>query len=153
MYQLCIIFTGLIITTIEYAAVSVFMHPIDVGGGHHFGERTGWTVREWNVWFWTAKCILGKQSYLLFTDCYNEVKLPQNFKWKCEFAFSWQRKQAQFYENIVKVIRPKPDYFAVGYYGLGFPSFLRVSTGMSVHSPQHSSVGNAHVKKDDQYVH
>uniref|UniRef100_A0A6Q2YQT0 Dedicator of cytokinesis 1 n=1 Tax=Esox lucius TaxID=8010 RepID=A0A6Q2YQT0_ESOLU len=36
-----------------------------------------------------------------------------------------QRKQAQFYENIVKVIRPKPDYFAVGYYGLGFPSFLR----------------------------
>uniref|UniRef100_A0AAR2J1Z3 Dedicator of cytokinesis 1 n=1 Tax=Pygocentrus nattereri TaxID=42514 RepID=A0AAR2J1Z3_PYGNA len=38
---------------------------------------------------------------------------------------STARKQAQFYENIVKVIRPKPDYFAVGYYGLGFPSFLR----------------------------
>uniref|UniRef100_A0A8K9XJL9 Dedicator of cytokinesis 1 n=1 Tax=Oncorhynchus mykiss TaxID=8022 RepID=A0A8K9XJL9_ONCMY len=36
-----------------------------------------------------------------------------------------KRKQAQFYENIVKVIRPKPDYFAVGYYGVGFPSFLR----------------------------
>ncbi|XP_036078774.1 dedicator of cytokinesis protein 1 isoform X3 [Rousettus aegyptiacus] len=35
------------------------------------------------------------------------------------------RKQAQFYENIVKVIRPKPDYFAVGYYGQGFPTFLR----------------------------
>uniref|UniRef100_A0A673CS66 Dedicator of cytokinesis 1 n=1 Tax=Sphaeramia orbicularis TaxID=375764 RepID=A0A673CS66_9TELE len=35
------------------------------------------------------------------------------------------RKQAQFYENIVKLIRPKPDYFAVGYYGMGFPSFLR----------------------------
>ncbi|XP_030629626.1 dedicator of cytokinesis protein 1 [Chanos chanos] len=35
------------------------------------------------------------------------------------------RKQAQFYENIVKVIRPKSDYFAVGYYGMGFPSFLR----------------------------
>lgn len=38
-----------------------------------------------------------------------------------------QRKQAQFYENIVKVIRPKPDYFAVGYYGQGFPTFIRVS--------------------------
>ena len=25
----------------------------------------------------------------------------------------------------MKVIRPKPDYFAVGYYGQGFPSFLR----------------------------
>ncbi|KAG8517471.1 Dedicator of cytokinesis protein 1 [Galemys pyrenaicus] len=39
---------------------------------------------------------------------------------------SLQKKQAQFYENIVKVIRPKPDYFAVGYYGQGFPTFLRV---------------------------
>uniref|UniRef100_A0A452TV18 Dedicator of cytokinesis 1 n=1 Tax=Ursus maritimus TaxID=29073 RepID=A0A452TV18_URSMA len=37
------------------------------------------------------------------------------------------KKQAQFYENIVKVIRPKPDYFAVGYYGQGFPTFLRVN--------------------------
>lgn len=46
----------------------------------------------------------------------------------CCCLSSSQRKQAQFYENIVKVIRPKPDYFAVGYYGLGFPSFLRVST-------------------------
>ncbi|XP_029465888.1 dedicator of cytokinesis protein 1 isoform X4 [Rhinatrema bivittatum] len=35
------------------------------------------------------------------------------------------KKQAQFFENIVKVIRPKPDYFAVGYYGQGFPTFLR----------------------------
>lgn len=41
--------------------------------------------------------------------------------------FILQRKQAQFYENIVKVIRPKPDYFAVGYYGQGFPTFIRVS--------------------------
>uniref|UniRef100_A0A8C7L2L7 Dedicator of cytokinesis 1 n=1 Tax=Oncorhynchus kisutch TaxID=8019 RepID=A0A8C7L2L7_ONCKI len=39
--------------------------------------------------------------------------------------FDFEQKQAQFYENIVKVIRPKPDYFAVGYYGVGFPSFLR----------------------------
>ncbi|XP_053307197.1 dedicator of cytokinesis protein 1 isoform X1 [Spea bombifrons] len=35
------------------------------------------------------------------------------------------KKQAQFFENIVKVIRPKPDYFAVGYFGQGFPTFLR----------------------------
>lgn len=67
--------------------------------------------------------------------------------------FSSQRKQAQFYENIVKVIRPKPDYFAVGYYGCGFPSFLRVSTGSCVRSPQYSSVGKARVKTDDQYVY
>lgn len=46
--------------------------------------------------------------------------------WWCDCICLSQRKQAQFYESIVKVIRPKPDYFAVGYYGLGFPSFLRV---------------------------
>ncbi|ELR44676.1 hypothetical protein M91_20028, partial [Bos mutus] len=34
-------------------------------------------------------------------------------------------QQAKFYENIMKILRPKPDYFAVGYYGQGFPSFLR----------------------------
>lgn len=54
---------------------------------------------------------------------------PQCFHGSESFhRVSRQRKQAQFYENIVKVIRPKPDYFAVGYYGMGFPSFLRVST-------------------------
>uniref|UniRef100_A0A8C5H613 Dedicator of cytokinesis 5 n=1 Tax=Gouania willdenowi TaxID=441366 RepID=A0A8C5H613_GOUWI len=36
-----------------------------------------------------------------------------------------QIKQAQFYENIMHAMRPQPEYFAVGYYGLGFPSFLR----------------------------
>lgn len=54
------------------------------------------------------------------------------------FHFSFQKKQAQFYENIVKVIRPKPDYFAVGYYGQGFPSFLRVSLSLLVLSEHHS---------------
>ncbi|KAI4899910.1 hypothetical protein NFI96_019488, partial [Prochilodus magdalenae] len=35
------------------------------------------------------------------------------------------KHQAKFYENIMKILRPKPDYFAVGYYGCGFPQFLR----------------------------
>lgn len=70
-------------------------------------------------------------------------------RWKSvNVCVSPQRKQAQFYENIVKVIRPKPDYFAVGYYGMGFPSFLRVSTRISVRS-----VGKPHVKTHDQYVY
>ncbi|XP_072404842.1 dedicator of cytokinesis protein 5-like [Chiloscyllium punctatum] len=34
-------------------------------------------------------------------------------------------QQATFYENIMKAMRPLPEYFAVGYYGQGFPSFLR----------------------------
>ncbi|XP_069755178.1 dedicator of cytokinesis protein 2-like [Narcine bancroftii] len=35
------------------------------------------------------------------------------------------RQQATFYENIMKILRPTPDYFAVGFYGRGFPLFLR----------------------------
>uniref|UniRef100_K7FID4 Dedicator of cytokinesis 5 n=1 Tax=Pelodiscus sinensis TaxID=13735 RepID=K7FID4_PELSI len=35
------------------------------------------------------------------------------------------KKRATFYENIMKAMRPQPEYFAVGYYGMGFPSFLR----------------------------
>lgn len=35
------------------------------------------------------------------------------------------KKRALFYENIIKAMRPQPEYFAVGYYGQGFPSFLR----------------------------
>ncbi|XP_041065721.1 dedicator of cytokinesis protein 5 isoform X3 [Carcharodon carcharias] len=35
------------------------------------------------------------------------------------------KQQAKFYEKIMKAMRPLPEYFAVGYYGQGFPSFLR----------------------------
>lgn len=41
--------------------------------------------------------------------------------------FCTQKQQAQYYENIMHAMRPQPEYFAVGYYGQGFPSFLRVS--------------------------
>ncbi|XP_043541484.1 dedicator of cytokinesis protein 5-like, partial [Chiloscyllium plagiosum] len=34
-------------------------------------------------------------------------------------------QQATFYKNIMKAMRPLPEYFAVGYYGQGFPAFLR----------------------------
>nr|XP_020668233.1 dedicator of cytokinesis protein 5 [Pogona vitticeps] len=35
------------------------------------------------------------------------------------------KTRATFYENIMKAMRPQPEYFAVGYFGHGFPSFLR----------------------------
>ncbi|XP_067884811.1 dedicator of cytokinesis protein 2-like isoform X2 [Heterodontus francisci] len=35
------------------------------------------------------------------------------------------QRQAKFYEKIMKVLRPKPDYFAIGYYGQSFPTFMR----------------------------
>ncbi|KAH9503217.1 Dedicator of cytokinesis protein 1 [Bulinus truncatus] len=35
------------------------------------------------------------------------------------------KRQAELYDCIMKQIRPEPEYFRVGYYGLGFPSFLQ----------------------------
>nr|CAB3239393.1 dedicator of cytokinesis protein 1 [Phallusia mammillata] len=34
-------------------------------------------------------------------------------------------RQAELYKNITTAMRPEPEYFFVGYYGLGFPTFLR----------------------------
>ncbi|XP_064631450.1 dedicator of cytokinesis protein 1-like isoform X3 [Lineus longissimus] len=33
--------------------------------------------------------------------------------------------QSQFYRNIMQLPRPEPEYFRVGFYGKGFPSFLQ----------------------------
>lgn len=35
------------------------------------------------------------------------------------------QRMSNFYDNIMKQLRPKPAYFRVGYYGKGFPSFLQ----------------------------
>ncbi|XP_062330716.1 dedicator of cytokinesis protein 1 isoform X2 [Osmerus eperlanus] len=64
---------------------------------------------------WEEAIILGKEL----------AEQYENQMFDFEQLSASLRKQAQFYENIVKLIRPKPDYFTVGYYGLGFPSFLR----------------------------
>ncbi|XP_013793448.2 dedicator of cytokinesis protein 1-like, partial [Limulus polyphemus] len=33
--------------------------------------------------------------------------------------------QATFFDNILNQLRPEPEYFRVGFYGMGFPLFLR----------------------------
>ncbi|XP_070212219.1 dedicator of cytokinesis protein 1-like isoform X7 [Littorina saxatilis] len=35
------------------------------------------------------------------------------------------KRQAELYDCILKQMRPEPEYFRVGYFGLGFPSFLQ----------------------------
>lgn len=35
-------------------------------------------------------------------------------------------QEAKFFQNILTQLRPEPEYFRVGYYGTGFPSFVRV---------------------------
>lgn len=55
-----------------------------------------------------------------------------------------QQREAKFYEKILKVLRPSPDYFAVGYYGQGFPTFLRVSRTRSSSTPATSAPKETH---------
>ncbi len=44
------------------------------------------------------------------------------------FIFSSQQKEAEFFSKIIDIqqLRVAPEYFMVGYYGKGFPLFLRV---------------------------
>lgn len=35
------------------------------------------------------------------------------------------KRMSHFYDNIMKQLRPEPEYFRVAYYGKGFPSFLQ----------------------------
>ena len=37
-----------------------------------------------------------------------------------------QQKEAEFFQKIFRELRVEPEYFMVGYYGKGFPLFLRV---------------------------
>ena len=52
------------------------------------------------------------------------------------FFLYLQEKQAGFYDNIIKVIRGEPEYFKAAFYGLGFPTFLRVSMKKKMTRPQ-----------------
>uniref|UniRef100_A0A8C1NRF2 Dedicator of cytokinesis 5 n=1 Tax=Cyprinus carpio TaxID=7962 RepID=A0A8C1NRF2_CYPCA len=53
------------------------------------------------------------------------VKLHENQMFDFIELSQLLKQQAQYYENIMHAMRPQPEYFAVGYYGQGFPSFLR----------------------------
>uniref|UniRef100_A0A9J7XI20 Dedicator of cytokinesis 5 n=1 Tax=Cyprinus carpio carpio TaxID=630221 RepID=A0A9J7XI20_CYPCA len=69
----------------------------------------GWTQQELKErLFQEIMCNLDKGKSIVNTSC-----------------FCTQKQQAQYYENIMHAMRPQPEYFAVGYYGQGFPSFLR----------------------------
>uniref|UniRef100_A0A673Z6M6 Dedicator of cytokinesis 5 n=1 Tax=Salmo trutta TaxID=8032 RepID=A0A673Z6M6_SALTR len=54
-----------------------------------------------------------------------DLQIKFNILAPLHFAMEQNKQQAQFYENIMHAMRPQPEYFAVGYYGLGFPTFLR----------------------------
>uniref|UniRef100_A0A8C5CJL0 Dedicator of cytokinesis 2 n=1 Tax=Gadus morhua TaxID=8049 RepID=A0A8C5CJL0_GADMO len=67
----------------------------------------------------------GKMWEEAITLCKELSEQYENEIFDYELLSKRLEKQAKFYENIMKILRPKPDYFAVGYYGQGFPLFLR----------------------------
>ncbi|KAM8848515.1 dedicator of cytokinesis 2 [Synchiropus picturatus] len=67
----------------------------------------------------------GKMWEEAITLCKELAEQYENEIFDYELLSKRLKKQAGFYENIMKILRPKPDYFAVGYYGQGYPPFLR----------------------------
>ncbi|KAM9795094.1 dedicator of cytokinesis 2 [Neosynchiropus ocellatus] len=67
----------------------------------------------------------GKMWEEAITLCKELAEQYENEIFDYELLSKRLEKQAGFYENIMKILRPKPDYFAVGYYGQGYPPFLR----------------------------
>uniref|UniRef100_A0A663ELD4 Dedicator of cytokinesis 5 n=1 Tax=Aquila chrysaetos chrysaetos TaxID=223781 RepID=A0A663ELD4_AQUCH len=74
--------------------------------------------------------LLQRDSYYVYSQQELKEKLYQEIisffdRGKVSVCSVLTKKRATFYENIMKAMRPQPEYFAVGYYGQGFPSFLR----------------------------
>ncbi|XP_068180969.1 dedicator of cytokinesis protein 2 [Antennarius striatus] len=67
----------------------------------------------------------GKMWEEAITLCKELAEQYENEIFDYELLSKRLEKQAKFYENIMKILRPKPDYFAVGYYGQSYPPFLR----------------------------
>uniref|UniRef100_A0A3Q3M374 Dedicator of cytokinesis 2 n=1 Tax=Labrus bergylta TaxID=56723 RepID=A0A3Q3M374_9LABR len=67
----------------------------------------------------------GKMWEEAITLCKELAEQYENEIFDYELLSKRLEKQAKFYENIMKILRPKPDYFAVGYYGQGYPPFLK----------------------------
>ncbi|XP_035017621.1 dedicator of cytokinesis protein 2 isoform X2 [Hippoglossus stenolepis] len=67
----------------------------------------------------------GKMWEEAITLCKELAEQYENEIFDYELLSKRLEKQAKFYENIMKILRPNQDYFAVGYYGQGYPPFLR----------------------------
>ncbi|XP_032411020.1 LOW QUALITY PROTEIN: dedicator of cytokinesis 2 [Xiphophorus hellerii] len=67
----------------------------------------------------------GKMWEEAITLCKELAEQYENEIFDYELLSKRLEKQAKFYENIMKILRPKPDYFAVGFYGQGYPPFIR----------------------------
>lgn len=101
---------------------------------------------------WSNNTIVSDPHYPNFTECQVKEKLyiliiSHYDKGKCwekgipllkELADLYEKQifnyralsdilknQAKFYDNILQQLRPEPEFFRVGYYGLSFPLFVR----------------------------
>lgn len=96
-------------------------------GDHVHPEQLEWQRKEWLYqkiinYFDRGKCwekgmpLCKELAELYETKLYDYNKLSSILK-----------MQAKFLDNILTQLRPEPEYFRVGFYGLSFPLFVRVS--------------------------
>ncbi|XP_057212417.1 dedicator of cytokinesis protein 5 [Triplophysa rosa] len=88
----------------------------------------GWTQQELKErLFQEIMCYLdkGKMWEKAIEMAKQLAKLHENQMFDFLELSQLLKQQAQYYENIMHAMRPQPEYFAVGYYGQSFPSFLR----------------------------
>ncbi|XP_052772351.1 dedicator of cytokinesis protein 1-like isoform X4 [Mya arenaria] len=67
----------------------------------------------------------GKMWEMGIELCQEIARIYENDLFDYEKLSFILRKQASLFENIMREMRPDPEYFRVGYYGMGFPSFLQ----------------------------
>lgn len=67
----------------------------------------------------------GKMWECALQVCQELAKQYEEETFDYEALSELHRKMASFYDNILKQIRPEPEYFRVAYYGRGFPVFLQ----------------------------
>lgn len=67
----------------------------------------------------------GKMWECAITKCQELAEQFQQETYDYERLSELHKNMAVFYEDIIKKERAEPEYFRVGYYGLGFPQFLQ----------------------------
>ncbi|GLG95600.1 uncharacterized protein GBIM_02534 [Gryllus bimaculatus] len=67
----------------------------------------------------------GKMWECALTVCKELVKQYEEETFDYQQLGNLHRRMSEFYDKIMKQIRPEPEYFRVAYYGRGFPAFLQ----------------------------
>ncbi|XP_014661425.1 PREDICTED: dedicator of cytokinesis protein 1-like [Priapulus caudatus] len=92
---------------------------------HYKHATTHWNLKDRLYYDIIEYYTKGKMWENAITCCKSLVAHHENVTFNYQEIAKYMRTMAELYENILTKIRPEPEYFRVGYYGSGFPSFLK----------------------------